>query len=155
MIGQRAARMLGVAGSALLLVVGASATAHADGDIVWNHKHGGGCLAAMWDRHFGWSNVGLYLCAFGSAKWHDVSVGGGVWVGRMAEVPDVCLAAYTDHDAYVETCSSGQNDYQRWREIYTNSGWKLQNVATGECLDSNDNQVYMLTCNGGEYQYWT
>ncbi|MEV5281763.1 hypothetical protein [Streptomyces sp. NPDC052811] len=45
--------MLGAALVAPLLVVGASAAAHADGDVVWNHKNGGGCLSGMWDHHSG------------------------------------------------------------------------------------------------------
>ncbi|MEV5942157.1 ricin-type beta-trefoil lectin domain protein [Streptomyces sp. NPDC051994] len=148
--------MLGAALVAPLLVVGASAAAHADGDVVWNHKNGGGCLSGMWDHHSGWNNVGLYPCSFGAAKWHDISVGGDAWIEQMAEVPGSCLAGYTDHDAYVEACSNDRNDYQRWRELNTGDGWKLQNVATGECLDSDNSKVYMHECNDGNvFQVWS
>ncbi|MFD7019281.1 ricin-type beta-trefoil lectin domain protein [Streptomyces sp. NPDC059161] len=157
MIRQRIGRLVGAALVAPLLVVGASAAAHADGDVVWNHKNGGGCLSGMWDHHSGWNDVGLYPCSFGASQWHDVNVGGNVFIERMAQVPGSCLAGYTDHDAYVEACSSGQNDYQRWREINTGDGWKLQNVATGECLDANDaSKVYTHECNDGNvYQLWS
>lgn len=153
-IGQRIGRVLGVALAVPLLVLATSTAAHADGDIQWRHANGGGCLGGVWDHHYGWHDVDLHPCWFGATKWQDVSVGDNVWIERMAEVPGSCLAAYTDHDAYVEACT-GNNNYQRWREIRTGDGWKLQNVATGECLDSNNSDVYMHECNDGNvFQLW-
>ncbi|MFI9722890.1 ricin-type beta-trefoil lectin domain protein [Streptomyces sp. NPDC052396] len=149
------ARTLGLALAAPLLVVATSTAAHADGDVKWVHNNGGGCLTAMSDPPRGWKEVGLYPCWFGAANWHDVNVGGDVWIERMADVPSVCLAAYKDHDAYVEGCSDGVNDYQRWREQRVNGGWKLQNVATGECLDSDNTGVYTRPCgDDNTYQVW-
>ncbi|MEV5874195.1 ricin-type beta-trefoil lectin domain protein [Streptomyces sp. NPDC052101] len=149
-------RALGAVLLAPALMVAAATAAHADGNVVWNHKDGGGCLTADYDHHYGWYDVSLKYCSFGAAKWHDINVGGNVFIEQMAEVPGTCLAGYTDHDAYVEACSSGANDYQRWREIDTGNGWKLQNVATGECLDSDNDKVYTHECNdGNKYQLWT
>ncbi|MFI9722509.1 RICIN domain-containing protein [Streptomyces sp. NPDC052396] len=135
------------------VLLATATAAHADGDVQWDHQHGGGCLTGMWDHHFGWNDVGLYPCSFGAAKWHDINQGDGTWLEQLREVPGYCLAGYTDHDAYIEKCTG--NDYQRWKEIDTGHGWVLQNKATQECLDADgNNKVYMHSCNYGDYQLW-
>jgi len=60
-----------------------------------------------------------------------------------------CLDSNTAGHVYTMDCNGG--DYQLWE---WNIDQSIQNVATGNCLDSNGFTVYALPCNGGKYQKW-
>lgn len=151
------AQVVGTMALTPLLVLATSTAAHADSDVQWNHKPSGKCL----DISYNWAgtpdNVHLNGRGCGSSynPWHDVALGDGSWLEKDATKPGngFCLTAYTDHDAYMESCSG--NNYQRWDEIDTGNGWKLRNRQTHECLDSNGTDVYMHECNdGNQWQLW-
>ncbi|MFJ4093040.1 hypothetical protein ACIPYS_15775 [Kitasatospora sp. NPDC089913] len=81
------------------------------------------------------------------SRWYDEQTNDGSYVERGAI--RTCLTNYNDL-VYTEPCdgdasANASNWYQRWYEISTPTGWKLQNRMTGRILDSNEyGQVYTL-----------
>jgi hypothetical protein len=49
----------------------------------------------------------------------------------------------------------GQSSTVWWTEYRQSDGTYLMKFGNGQCLDSNsDGDVYLLDCNGGDYQKW-
>ncbi|MFJ4672774.1 hypothetical protein [Kitasatospora purpeofusca] len=67
------------------------------------------------------------------------------------------MTAYWNNSVYIEGCNSASpNSYEKWWEISTSTGWKLQNVATNLILDSNSaGSVYAIGNNDGNNQRWS
>ncbi|MFF3389998.1 hypothetical protein ACFYW1_03450 [Streptomyces sp. NPDC002669] len=112
------------------LTLAISSPASADGYITWQNKRTNKYLTATDDGVRGDSN------RTDNATWVDIANSDGSYnewsPGRG------CLTGYY-RSVYTEPCSSGQSDatnwWQRWWEISTSSGWKLQNRQTGYVLD--------------------
>ncbi|MBY8846227.1 ricin-type beta-trefoil lectin domain protein [Streptomyces sp. SP2-10] len=71
-----------------------------------------------------------------------------------------CLDSNAAGDVYTRPCSSGVNNFQRWKVSLTGAVedyrfFELQNYATGLCLESNVwNAVYTHACTRGNNQTW-
>ncbi|MEZ0096032.1 ricin-type beta-trefoil lectin domain protein [Streptacidiphilus sp. EB129] len=105
-------------------------------------------------------------------KWYDPSLGGRLyyelwatsWDGstNVSSAHDLCLDSDSNSTmwgtgmghVYVIPCNQG--NHQKWYEKSTNSGWELQNDATGLCLDAGGDPtilgkfLYTYTCSGGD-----
>ena len=142
-----------------LLMLGAATAAHADGTVTWQTSTAmSGCL------QYGLTLIGntqgtdpfvggCNPSGWRSDQFYDVDEGSGQWLERAANSPHLCMTAYWDHSVYFESCANGGsgNSYERWREINTGGGWHLQNVATGEYLNSNSNGTVYTDA---FQQYW-
>lgn len=147
MFKKRAAKALATAAAVPALLIGFTGAAHANGTITWKNGANGQCCflgSQPAGGAVGASTVGW--------EWHDVQNSDGTWneVDRFGR----CLTGYGSQ-AYTENCNSGQdgtNSYQRWREVYAGSGFKLQNVKSGGFLDwAGTYNVGSVYVNGTDY----
>ncbi|MGW1072309.1 RICIN domain-containing protein [Streptomyces sp. NPDC002537] len=119
-----------------------------------------------------WKNVATGLCLDHDGS-HDVftskncnrtwteraisedSSGQGVYqlAWHVAGKDQLCLDSSDAGKVYMNPCNKG--NWQKWRQLHTDKGWKIINVATGRALDSSDGgKVYTNPVNGGKYQLW-
>ncbi|MEV7601238.1 RICIN domain-containing protein [Kitasatospora sp. NPDC089797] len=141
---------------AALFTLGTSGAAFADSDVTWTNASTKRCL----EYSPGFSNPVVADCSRGWKKiFHDTGNADGSWnevAKEAAPFGKLCLAAYKDNSVYIEPCTNPSNDYQRWFENKTDTGWELRHKATGRCLDSNaEGKVYLHDCNAGLFQRWT
>ncbi|MGW7332745.1 RICIN domain-containing protein [Streptomyces sp. NPDC054840] len=150
-ISRRVVRPVSVALMIPALALGAATNAFADGNVSWRNVATGKYLLT------GQGTFGMVLTGSDSApRWREVKQGDGSWQLKAHKGSgDVCLDSNAAGNVYLRSCQGG-NDYQKWWETKTSSGWKITNKATGRVLDSNrTGQVYTLPDNGGNYQRWS
>ncbi|MFJ9953613.1 hypothetical protein [Kitasatospora sp. NPDC091207] len=133
--------ILAAAATVPVLAIGFAGPASADGNVTWkngvgnpSHTSGGSGLYLISNSAGG--GVATTNYRFG---WHDIQNSDGTW--NEVDSYGRCLTGY-GNQAYTEDCNSGRdgtNTWQRWREINTGSGFKLQNVQTGGFLDNSGN----------------
>ncbi|MFJ4798835.1 hypothetical protein [Kitasatospora purpeofusca] len=152
--GSRAIKSLLVATTATGLILGATGIASAaSGTVTWGSNRypgflsdiGGGRVTTYADT----SNIPL------AHVWYDIQNSDGSWNEVNAQT-GWCLTSFSNQAVYTEPCSSGKdatNWWQRWYEIQTPTGWKLQSRMTGFILDSGGpypNNVYANPTDWGD-----
>lgn len=66
---------------------------------------------------------------------------------------NLCLQQLPGSGVTMRQCNGADND-QKWEWSSPDFAGTLRNRSTGHCLDSNGTTVYVIACNGGEYQRW-
>ncbi|WP_329467096.1 hypothetical protein [Streptomyces sp. NBC_01431] len=125
------AKSLLVAAVIPTLLMAASGSASAGTGVTWKNGQTGYYLLAdkagsVWDSDLtNDQNV-----------WSDISNSDGSW-NEVNAYNAQCLTGYY-RQVYTENCNygtDGTNWWERWYEISTSTGWKLQNRETGYILD--------------------
>ncbi|MFE9256388.1 ricin-type beta-trefoil lectin domain protein [Streptomyces sp. NPDC006879] len=150
-ISKRVSRPLAVATMVPALAIGAASNAFADGNVSWRNVATGKYLMVA-QGTFGMVLTG----SDSSARWREVKQSDGSWQLKAHRGSgNVCLDSNAAGKVYLNPCGSN-NNYQKWWETKTSTGWKITNKATGRVLDSNSRQqVYTLPDNGGKNQRWS
>ncbi|MFF4541017.1 hypothetical protein [Streptomyces aureus] len=120
-------KLIATAAAAATLVLGAAATASANGNVTWQSVAQGTCLGNSNNN-----DAAMKGCSDWAAQWYDQQESDGSFTQHVRDNASYCLAAYSDHDVYVEKCTAN-NPWQRFYEKYDNNRgiWRLQHVATG------------------------
>ncbi|MFC1417597.1 hypothetical protein [Streptacidiphilus cavernicola] len=147
MIKSRLVKMLLVGCTIPAAVVSLSSSSYAaTGSVTWTNKWSGDILCTVQ------GTSGVTDCNLSNsqgAHWTDRQNSDGSW--NEVDQWGRCLTTYWTTNVYVESCNSaanGTNNYERWDEISTATGWKLKNVATGYILDEKDT-------GGGAYHFYS
>ncbi|MFJ4672773.1 RICIN domain-containing protein [Kitasatospora purpeofusca] len=133
----------------------ASASQTASNVVSWKNAATRNCLL-----HNTWINrdqvsAGSCFTSNSEHNWLESQESDGSWsmVGYAMD-GYWTLTSYWNNSVYLES-PTANNSYQRWWEISTTTGWKLQSVATNYILDSNNSgSVYAIGDNGGNNQRW-
>ncbi|MEV5283503.1 hypothetical protein ACFYMW_25230 [Streptomyces sp. NPDC006692] len=118
------------------LVVAASGSASADDWVSWKNAKSGKLLIFGISDHLGEVKGGVPGTGW-DYEWWDIQNSDGSWNETQGTNPGRCLTGYY-RQVYTEPCNAwrdGTNSWQRWSEISTSTGWKLQNRQTGYVLD--------------------
>ncbi|WP_153068650.1 hypothetical protein [Streptomyces orinoci] len=157
---KRIAKRAGVAAAvAPLLLAVTAGSAHADGTVTWSMNYYPGYLSDVRGGH----DITTYADTSKipmAHVWYDIQNSDGSWNEVNANT-GWCLTSY-DTQVYTEPCNSakdGTNWYQRWYEIKTDAGWKLQSRMSGYTLDGGadptTNNVYANPKDyGNSFQRW-
>lgn len=137
------------AASALMISVAGPAAAEIGGQVSWRNAQTGRYLSYVGDRKV--------VTKTAYDHWFENKKSDGSWelpwAGSAIFEDRPCLDSDANGNVYGIPCNGG--DYQRWYEVKTSTGWKLQNKATGRILDSDANgNVYTLPDNGSNWQRW-
>ncbi|MFJ7156766.1 RICIN domain-containing protein [Streptomyces sp. NPDC101118] len=144
------ARALTIGAATSALAVGVATSAFADGNVSWRNAATGKYLMVA-QGTFGMVLTGSYS----EPAWREVKQGDGSWQLKAHKGSgNACLDSNAEGRVYLLPCKDG-NNYQKWWEEKTPTGWRIKNKATGRVLDSNARgQVYTLPDNGGANQRW-
>ncbi|MFE0101833.1 ricin-type beta-trefoil lectin domain protein [Streptomyces sp. NPDC059009] len=128
------------------LLLAASGTAAANGNVQWKNKGNGLCLMYA---------PGMVLTGSGCGKsagnWYETKQSDGTFT---LKIHGYCLDSNKAGKVYAIQCNGGNN--QKWHETKTAGGWRLVNKATGLTLGSNgQHTVYTGIDAGGKYQRWS
>ncbi|MFE9571789.1 hypothetical protein ACFYMW_25235 [Streptomyces sp. NPDC006692] len=129
------AKALVIAAAVPALVMTASGAASADGWVSWTNNNSNLLLQADFNGTVKGAAFPSSSSSW-SADWFDTQNSDGSW-NEANGASGGCLVGYY-RQVYTEACHAyrdGTNSWQRWSEISTNTGWKLQNRQTGYVLD--------------------
>lgn len=144
------ARALVAAAAVPAFLMGTAGQSFADGNVTWHNGTGDwlGTIASGNNR--GAVVTGL---SGGGNSWHDQQNSDGSWNEVSNYLPGYCLTGYY-RSVYTEPCNAtkdGTNWWERWYEISTPTGWKLQNRETGYILDDDGNgNIYANVNDAGD-----
>ncbi|WP_037625288.1 RICIN domain-containing protein [Streptomyces aureus] len=145
-------RLLTTAVASAALVVGVASSASANGTVTWRSHFNGLCLG-----HTNNNDAVMRGCSYGDAQWYDQLESDGSYTQHVNGDRSYCLAAYSDHDVYVEKCTAN-NPWQRFYEKYDNNRglWRLQHQATGWYITVYDNgfSIGVDPFNEGDNRQW-
>jgi hypothetical protein len=131
---------------AMIVAAAGSASAASSGNVTWKGGWSGQWLCSQVD--YGPVTTCWNQSAQG-VPWTDRQNSDGSW--NEVDQWGRCLTGYWT-SVYVESCNSasnGTNNWERWNEISTATGWKLKNVQTGYILDEDNN--YHVYANATDY----
>ncbi|MEV0993030.1 hypothetical protein [Streptomyces sp. NPDC049949] len=128
-------RVLTTAAAATTLVLGAATTASANGNVTWENVAQKSCIA-----NSGNNDAKMKACGDWDAQWYDQQESDGSYTQHVRGNASLCLAAYSNHDVYVEPCTAN-NSWQRFYEHWDQGRgiWRLQHVQTGWYITVYDN----------------
>ncbi|MFI9254638.1 hypothetical protein [Streptomyces sp. NPDC053069] len=137
---KKMAKALIAAAAVPALLVATSGSASADDWVMWQNAKSHLFLTHGWGDYQGQVKGGMGGTGW-EPQWWDIQNSDGSWneTAGTNETPGPgrCMTGYW-RQVYTEPCNPYRdqtNNWQRWREIPTNTGWKLQNVQTGWILD--------------------
>ncbi|WP_159400503.1 hypothetical protein [Streptomyces sp. XY431] len=147
----RIARFSIVAAMASALVLSASGVASAEGNVYWKNVRWNGL-------RLGNSGGNVFLIN-ATASWNETKNSDGSF-NLASKLDGQCLTSFSNQHVYTEPCNPGMdqtNGWQRWWEIKTDTGWKLQSWQTGFILDAAEpGNVYANPIDwGNSNQRWT
>ncbi|MGW6876059.1 hypothetical protein ACWGHA_27435 [Streptomyces xanthophaeus] len=145
----KALKAIAVSAAIIPVLLATSGSASADGNVTWSNKRTGkyiGTMASGPNKGKVYNNL-----SGGANSWYDQRNSDGSYNQVSRYLPGYCLTAYGS-EVYTEKCNAtpdGTNWYQRWYEVSTATGWKLQNKQSGAILDDNGNGT--IYANGTDY----
>ncbi|MEW2490389.1 hypothetical protein [Streptomyces sp. NPDC048411] len=133
---RKLAKSIVMAAAVPVLLAATAIPAQADGSVTWRNNKTDRWLSAA--RSGSSIVTGSVLWDGPNSNWYDIQNSDGSWneQGGLG-----CLTGY-GRQVYTEPCDSRRdmtNWWQRWYEISTPTGWKLQNKQTNYILDDAGN----------------
>lgn len=130
----------------VLMLAGSGQAAAASKTVQWKNKVTGQCLGSVHDQ------VLMNGCQYRMTNWKETKQSDGTFV--LQNTASLwCLDSRKNGTVYLHKCNGGNN--QKWHEIKTPQGWRLQNKATKLTLGYSKGRGVYAGYDGSLGQRWS